>query len=155
MKRFKFLTPVMLLAAMLMLVTACDSFEEYSYKTLKSAATAYDAAMTVAGDYYGDITDADEQAEFWEKVEAVAEPVQASLVTAKNAAMAYSRAKAAYDTAEAAAGDEPSDEESSELAELQTTLTAAKAAAKAAIAALDVDAMSDAISTIIDLFTED
>lgn len=134
-------------------LAACNSFEENAYKSVKSAATAYDSAMNMAADYYADIPEANEKAEFWAKVEAVAKPVRAALISAKTACMTYSVALDAYNRAKAAAGEaeEPGEEQAC-LDKLQTELAAAKAAAKAALSAVDTDAMSDAIKTLIDLF---
>jgi hypothetical protein len=138
-----------MLVAVAFMASACNSFEENAYKTIKSAATAYDSAMTIAADYYGDITDADEKAEFWASVEAVAKPVHAALVTAKMACMSYSKALAAYQEAQAAAANQ------TDISQLQTRLTAAKAAASAALAAVSADAMASAIQTIISSFSEE
>ncbi|GEM_PF-1615284 len=150
--------PFMLVVMVAMSLAACNGFEEKSYKSIKSAAIAYDAAMQIAAEYYKSIDDTDEQAEFWENVETVAKPVRASIVTAKTACMAYSKALAAYTSAKAVAdekedsGEELTEDEENTLSTLTAELTAAKAAATAALNAVDADSLADAIQTIIDLF---
>lgn len=143
---------ILLVIAMSFGLVACNGFEETAYKTIKSAAVAYDSAMQIAADHYKSMDDAEDKAAFWAKVESVAKPVHASLVTAKTACEAYSKATAAYDSAKAAAGESVTTEEQSTIDRLSAEAVAAKAAASAALDAVDVSKLADSIRTIINLF---
>lgn len=143
---------VLLVIAMSFGLAACNEFDETAYKTIKSAATAYDSAMQIAADHYKSMNDAEDKAAFWAKVESVAKPVQASLVTAKTACEVYSKATAAYEAAKASAGENVTAEEQSTVDKLSAEAVAAKAAASAALDAVDVSKLADSIRTIINLF---
>lgn len=143
---------ILLVIAMPFGLVACNSFDEAAYKTIKSAATAYDSAMQIAADHYKSMDDAGDKAAFWAKVESVAKPVHASLVTAKTACESYSKASAAYEAAKASAGESISSEEQTTMDKLFTEAAAAQAAAQAALSAIDVSKLADSIHTIINLF---
>lgn len=143
---------ILLIVLVAVSVAACDSFEENAYRSIKTAATAYNESMKVAADYRNSMDDATKQAEFWAKVEAVASPVRASLRSAKTVCKSYSRALAAYKAAKSAAEAKAGESEPSNLEKLESELAAAKASATAALNSLDSDALSASIQSIIDLF---
>lgn len=144
-----------LLFAMLSMLAACNSFEENSYKTLKSMAVAYSAVMDAAYEHYQSMDDAEEQDAFWATVKKYSDPIRSSIAAAKGAVMAYTKAAAAYDAALAASDAENrTEEEQTDLDQLLEKVNAAKAAASAALQAVDVDAFKETVQTIIALFND-
>ena len=146
----------LLFAFMVTNLTGCDSFEKTSYKTLKTMAATYKAAMDMAHVHYINISDAQEKATFWKQVAKYSDPVRASLKAAKEACAAYSRAKHAYDAAVAVSETGPNATEkeaaSASLDGLLAKADAAQAAASAALQSVDVDGLLDAVKTLIGQF---
>lgn len=142
------LSIITILFIFLLGMSACNEVESNTYKTIKSAVVAYDAAMTTASDYAkNDIDDEVKREKFKQQVITIATPVYDSLVFAANMGMVYSSARTEYESALALAGNGTNEN----ISELEDKMNAAKAALNAALNNINIESFVSMVNNMIKL----